>query len=345
MAGNKNMTADEMYKLMDEAADRVADEPDSFREADVEDNLGNDDDAGNDDAHEDSGEGMDDSGGNLEGTDDDSEAGGEPEPDDEPGEEKIPDDAVGEDEGSANDTETDLESLIAGLDADDPRQNAIRSALGRVGSMQSTLDTLTQQIEILSASQPVYQDNQDNNDVSGADDLDTLFGEDDFIDSAADVARVIRKVNKAETEKAERNKQQYTNNFINTFLNDTKGMPEDQASELWTELVANHNRAETGNPVADCRIAVANSKAAILERRVEEMSQKGGEKKPNVRGGGKPEIPLGSSPQSKTSKSEKKVKRVRLDPEAAEFIKMMGMNEDEAMEYLSGETPANLQQR
>lgn len=316
----------DIYKELDEAANAVSDLPDSHRETGETPEDAQEDDAAELEA-EDIEEESDAEDAGLEGEDEESESGEELEPDEEEDEPT--------DEGEAPDP-GNIEQLMSGLDPEDPKQNAIRSALGRMASTQRSVEMLTQQVEALTHA----QNTQPAPGTPAA--LDDDDDEEAFIDTPKDVDRRIERYLQKKAARERQENKNYTNGFLNSFLDysQSNGLSQEEQGEIWSEIYDNPKYGkETGDPVVDCKLNVTKARTVILERRLEAAKQEAEKKLPNVRGGGKPKVPLGSAPSSKRQESKPSGKRVKLDPEAEAFIRSRGISEDKAFEILSGETP------
>ena len=124
-----------------------------------------------------------------------------------------------------------------------------------------------------------------------------------------------------EAKKKEKEQTSYQQNYVANFSQ--IGKEDANFSEIWEEMLENHNSIVTGDPKADANINFYKAKAALLETR-------------------KPVNPVqGKGKTAKTRTNvpdkiqQKQVKPVKLDPIAAEFVKRQKITNDFVQKTLS----------
>lgn len=222
---------------------------------------------------------------------------------------------------------------------DDLDEQRDRSRIGRrMKRMESTIETLLQRLESQEQQRQVREyfltqqlaqarAQQASHDVPNAE-------EPTYVSTDKDVERVLDERERRKAELSER----YQNTFVAT-LNGLAGNNPKMHKAIVDELVQNFNRKVTGNPQIDARLNYAEAKSSVMAKIA---AQKTVEKpKPNVAGNPQPAA-TGVSASATAQKGRSSDVWSKLDKEAAEYAKAVGMKEEDIEAALAGETPINL---
>ena len=210
-------------------------------------------------------------------------------------EEEVEEKAVEEEESEeteelqAVEEETEEQAIEPETKAKD-EENAERSRLGR--KVKTLEDQLSRLVNLLETKETVKTEQLE---------------EDDEEADAYITPENLPKYIERETKKREAEQVKYQQNYVANFSQ--IGKDDDNFTDIWEEMLANHNTVVTGDPKADAQINYFKAKASIFENR-------------------KPVNPVqGKSKTVKTKVNvpdkiqEKQPKPIKLDPIAAEFVK------------------------
>lgn len=157
--------------------------------------------------------------------------------------------------------------------------------------------------------------------------------ESELVSTDTDVERVMDKRERRKAEEAER----YQNTFVAT-LNGLAGSNPKMHKVIVNELITNFNKRVTGNPQIDARLNYAEAKSAVMAKIAASKTVE--KPKPNI--AGNTQSATGVSASSTAQKTKGADIWSRLDKEAAEYARAVGMKEDDIEAALAGETPINL---
>jgi hypothetical protein len=134
----------------------------------------------------------------------------------------------------------------------------------------------------------------------------------------------------------------YETSYIAEVTKNAKGVDEADFSEIWDEMVANHNirrgdeyDPKTWNPSLDAQLNWAKAEASVYKKRAVQI-------KPNVKGGGT-EQATGITAITRQEPSKKAVPQ--LDAAAVSVLKGSGLTDEEITEALTADDSFFVHQR
>lgn len=169
-------------------------------------------------------------------------------------------------------------------------ENAERSKLGRkVKSLEDQIGKLTSLLE--------KQEEDEEED-------------EEIILTPKELPKYLEKIEEKKKAEHAQYEKDYTGEFAKLGADDTN------FQVVWEEMVNNHNSVITGDPSIDAQMNYLKAKNTLLQRNTPENKLKGKGKEANTN----INVP--------TKMKDKENKPIKLDPEAEEFAKRMGLSEE-----------------
>jgi hypothetical protein len=211
-----------------------------------------------------------------------------------------------------------------------------RTGLGRkVAKLHERLDNLTSGMATKSDLLDILKRLDDIKSVTKSDIVEEdPYEHDEFhIESKEDLDRYLERRDRSVKEKEINERKAYENDYMSTMKELLSDIDDKTvASEVYNELVkpnGEFNKVLSGNPISDCSKNFFRAfKHIEKEKNKSPFTREVKDQKTGVSGG--------------TSTQNKNKIVPKLDEEAAEFARKMGMSEDDIIESLAKEAPMGL---